>query len=165
MEHHHNVERKLGMVFFIAIGVFAIELVGGLASNSLALISDSFHIMLDFVAIGISLFAFKVAKRPHSSQLTFGFHRAEIMAAFVNGISLVAISIVIFYEVYNRFSSPPQINSNILIIFATVGLCANISMALLLKKDSKSNLNAKGSYVHVISDLVSTAGVIIGRAS
>lgn len=162
MEHHHNVERKLGMVFFIAIGVFVIELVGGLASNSLALISDSFHIMLDFVAIGISLFAFKVAKRPHSSQLTFGFHRAEIMAAFVNGISLVAISIVIFYEVYNRFFSPPQINSNILIIFATVGLCANISMALLLKKDSKSNLNAKGSYVHVISDLVSTAGVIGG---
>jgi cobalt-zinc-cadmium efflux system protein len=162
MEHRHNVGKKLGIVFFIAVGVFVLELVGGLLSNSLALISDSFHIMLDFVAIGISLFAFRIAKRPHSPQLTFGFHRAEIMAAFVNGISLVVISIVIFYEIYNRFFNPPQINSQILIIFATVGLCANVVMARLLHKDSKSNLNAKGSYIHVIGDLVSSIGVIAG---
>lgn len=162
MASHHHIEEKLGIVFFIAIGVFVLELVGGLLSNSLALISDSFHIMLDFVAIGISLFAFRIAKRPHSPQLTFGFHRAEILAAFVNGISLVVISIVIFYEVYNRFFNPPQINSQILIIFAAVGLCANVVMARLLHKDSKSNLNAKGSYIHVIGDLVSTVGVITG---
>ena len=162
MEHRHNVEEKLGFVFFIAVGVFVLELVGGLLSNSLALISDSFHIMLDFVAIGISLFAFRVAKRPHSPQLTFGFHRAEIMAAFVNGISLVLVSIVIFYEVYNRFFNPPHINSQILIIFALVGLAANVAMARLLHHDSKSNLNAKGSYVHVIGDLVATVGVVVG---
>lgn len=162
MEHHHNVEEKLGLVFFIAVGVFVVELVGGFLSNSLALISDSFHIMLDFVAIGISLFAFRVAKRPHSSRLTFGFHRAEIIAAFVNGISLIVISVVIFYEVYNRFFNSPQINSQILIIFAAVGLCANVIMAQLLHKHSKSNLNAKGSYIHVIGDLVSTVGVIVG---
>ena len=161
-EHHHNVEEKLGFVFFIAVGVFVLELVGGLLSNSLALISDSFHIMLDFVAIGISLFAFRVAKRPHSPQLTFGFHRAEIMAAFVNGISLVLVSVVIFYEVYNRFFNPPHINSQILIIFAMVGLAANVVMARLLHHDSKSNLNAKGSYVHVIGDLVATVGVVVG---
>lgn len=162
MEHNHNVEEKLGFVFFIAVGVFVLELVGGLLSNSLALISDSFHIMLDFVAIGISLFAFRVAKRPHSPQLTFGFHRAEIMAAFVNGISLVLVSVVIFYEVYNRFFNPPHINSQILIIFAIVGLAANVVMARLLHHDSKSNLNAKGSYVHVIGDLVATVGVVVG---
>lgn len=162
MEHNHNVEEKLGIVFFIAVGVFVLELVGGLLSNSLALISDSFHIMLDFVAVGVSLFAFRIAKRPHSQQLTFGFHRVEIMAAFVNGISLVVISIVIFYEVYNRFFNPQQINSQILIIFAAVGLCANVAMVHLLHKDSKSNLNARGSYIHVIGDLVSTIGVIAG---
>lgn len=162
MGHNHNVEEKLGFVFFIAVGVFVLELVGGLLSNSLALISDSFHIMLDFVAIGISLFAFRVAKRPHSPQLTFGFHRAEIMAAFVNGISLVIVSVVIFYEVYNRFFNPPHINSQILIIFAIVGLAANVVMARLLHHDSKSNLNAKGSYVHVIGDLVATVGVVVG---
>ncbi|TSA18959.1 MAG: cation transporter [Nitrosopumilales archaeon] len=162
MASHHNIEEKLGIVFFIAVGVFVLELAGGLLSNSLALISDSFHVMLDFVAIGISLFAFRIAKRPHSPQLTFGFHRAEILAAFVNGISLVVISIVIFYEVYNRFFNPPQINSQILIIFAAVGLCANVVMARLLHKDSKSNLNAKGSYIHVMGDLVSTIGVITG---
>ena len=156
------MEEKLGFVFFIAVGVFVLELVGGLLSNSLALISDSFHIMLDFVAIGISLFAFRVAKRPHSPQLTFGFHRAEIMAAFVNGISLVLVSVVIFYEVYNRFFNPPHINSQILIIFALVGLAANVVMARLLHHDSKSNLNAKGSYVHVIGDLVATVGVVVG---
>lgn len=162
MEDHNHVEGKLGIVFFIAIGVFVLELVGGLLSNSLALISDSFHIMLDFIAVGVSLFAFRISRRPHSSHLTFGFHRAEIVATFVNGILLLVVSAIIFYEVYNRFFNPHIVNSQILIIFAVVGLCANVVMARLLHKDSKTNLNAKGSYVHVISDLISTVGVIAG---
>src|SRR5579872_3505164 len=162
---HHHMEEKLGAVFFIAIGVFVLELVGGLLSHSLALLSDSFHIMLDFVAVGVSVFAFRIARKPHSLQLSFGFHRAEIIAAFINGILLVAVSILIFYEVYTRFFNPTPVNSHLVIIFATVGLGANVIMAHLLRKDSKSNLNVKGSYVHVIGDLVSTVGVIAGGAA
>ncbi|MHB8602561.1 MAG: cation diffusion facilitator family transporter [Nitrosotalea sp.] len=156
------MEEKLGIVFFVSIGVFVLELVGGLLSHSLALLSDSFHILLDFVAVGISIFALRIARKPHSSQLTFGFHRAEVVAALVNGILLVAVSVWIFFEVYTRFFNPSQVNSQLVIIFATIGLGANIAMVFILHKDSKSNLNMKGSYIHVMGDLVSTVGVIAG---
>lgn len=160
MDNH--TEKKLVIVFVISIAIFIFEIVGGLLSNSLALITDSLHVMLDFFAIGISLIAFRIAQRPHSSHLTFGFHRAEIIAAFVNGISLVIVSAVIFYEAYRRFLEPQQVNIQILLPFAFAGLCANIVMMLLLKKESKTNLNIKGSYFHIIGDLLSSIGVIAG---
>jgi len=159
---HNHIEKKLGIVFAISIFIFVVELVGGFLSNSLALITDSLHVLLDFTAIGISLLAFRIAKRPHSSKMTFGFHRIEIVAAFVNGISLVIVATVIFFEAYRRFLEPPQVNINLLIGFALLGLCANVVMIALLKKDSRSNLNIKGSYIHVIGDLLSSLGVVIG---
>ncbi|MGI0008814.1 MAG: cation diffusion facilitator family transporter [Nitrosopumilaceae archaeon] len=160
--HTDHIEKKLGLVFVIAAGLFILEIVGGILSNSLALISDSFHIMFDVVAIGISLIAFRIAKRPHSSTLTFGFHRVEIVAAFVNGISLIAMSAFIFYEAYRRFLNPPEIRPEILLTVASIGLCINIIMAFMLKKESSSNLNVKGSYMHVLGDLLSSVGVIAG---
>ena len=159
---NNHIEKKLGIVFVISVAIFIFEIVGGLLSNSLALITDSLHVMLDFSAIGISLIAFRIAQRPHSSYLTFGFHRAEIIAAFVNGISLVIVSAVIFYEAYRRFLEPPQVNIQILLPFAFAGLCANIIMVILLKKESKTNLNIKGSYFHIIGDLLSSIAVIAG---
>ena len=159
---HNHIEKKLGIVFAVSIAIFVLELVGGILSNSLALISDSLHIMLDFTAIGISLIAFRMARRPHSQTLTYGFHRAEIVAAFVNGISLIGITVFIFYEAYQRLLQPPQVNIETLLGFALAGLAANAVMAFLLKKESKSNLNVKGSYVHVLGDLLSTVGVIAG---
>jgi len=160
--HSDHIEKKLGSVFAIAIGLFILEIVGGVVSNSLALIADSFHILLDVIAIGISLIAFRIAKRPHSSTLTFGFHRVEIIAAFINGISLVAMAAFIFYEAYRRFLVPPEIRTETLLIVASIGLCVNIIMALMLKKESRSNLNVKGSYIHVLGDLLSSVGVIVG---
>lgn len=159
---HNHIEKKLGLVFAISIGIFIFELVGGLLSNSLALISDSLHVLLDFTAIGISLIAFRVAKRPHSTKLSYGFHRAEIIAALINGISLVAIATFIFYEAYQRFLEPHPINTPLLFVFAGLGLAANLVMAFLLKKESRSNLNIKGSYVHVLGDLLSSITVIVG---
>jgi len=159
---HNHIEKKLGIVLVISIAIFVIELVGGILSNSLALVADSFHVMLDFTAIGISLIAFKIAKKPSSSEFSFGFHRAEIVAALINGISLIAIAIFIFYEAYRRFLDPPQVNIDILLGFALAGLFSNIVMAILLKKESSSNLNVKGSYVHVLGDMISSLGVIAG---
>ena len=159
---NNHIEKKLGLVFVISICIFVFEIVGGLLSNSLALITDSLHVMLDFSAIGVSLIAFKIAQRPHSSNLTYGFHRVEIIAAFVNGISLIVIAAVIFYEAYRRFLEPPEVNIQILLPFAFAGLCANIIMVFLLKKESKANLNIKGSYFHIIGDLLSSIGVIVG---
>lgn len=88
-----------------------LEIIGGILSNSLALISDSFHVMLDFSAIGISLIAFRIAKKPHSVKLSFGFHRAEIVAALINGITLILVSGFIFYESYKRFLDPQAIQT------------------------------------------------------
>jgi len=157
-----KIEKRLWIVFVIAISLFVFELVGGILSNSLALIADSLHVMLDFSAIGISLFAFRIARRSHSPKLTFGFHRAEIVAAFVNGITLIGVAAFIIIEAYKRLFEPPEIDTILLVGFASIGLVANIVMANMLKKDSKSNLNVHGSYLHVIGDLLSSIGVIIG---
>lgn len=165
MNHSHagtGVEQKLGIAFVITVGIFVIELIGGLVSNSLALLSDSFHILTDFLAIGLTFIAFRVAKKPHSSTMSFGFHRIEIFAAFANGVTLIAITGWIFYEAYSRFLNPHKVDTQTVLVFATIGLVANIAMALLLKKESESNLNVKGSYSHILSDLISTVAVIGG---
>jgi len=162
LKKNSKIEKRLWIVFVIAISLFVFELVGGILSNSLALIADSLHVMLDFSAIGISLFAFRIARRGHSPKLTFGFHRAEIVAAFVNGITLIAVAAFIIIEAYKRFFEPPEIDTILLVGFASIGLVANIVMANMLKKDSKSNLNVHGSYLHVLGDLLSSIGVIIG---
>lgn len=159
---HNHTEHKLWLVFVISISVFVMEVVGGILSNSLALISDSFHVMLDFSAIGVSLIAFRIAKRPHSAKLSFGFHRVEIVAALINGITLILVSGFIFYESYKRFLSPQEIDTNTLLGFAIAGFVANLIMMFVLKKESHSNLNIKGSYTHVIGDMLSSMGVIVG---
>lgn len=164
--HHHDTrsytKRKLATVFAISVSIFVVELVGGILSNSLALISDSMHILVDFLAVGISLAAFSIAERPHNAKLSFGFHRIEVVAAFLNGITLIAVTAVIFYESYRRLLEPSKVEIPLLLGFALVGLIANVIMILLLKKESKSNLNMKGSYVHIIGDLAATVGVIAG---
>ncbi len=159
---HNHIEERLWLVFAISVAIFVFEIVGGVLSNSLALISDSLHVMLDFTAIAISLIAFRIAKRPHSSSLSFGFHRAEVVAALINGISLIGISAFIFFEAYRRIHQPQNIETDTLLVFAIIGFAANLAMALLLKKESKSNLNIKGSYSHVIGDALSSIGVIVG---
>lgn len=166
MNHSHvgtGVEQKLGIAFVITVGIFVVELVGGILSNSLALLSDSFHILTDFVAIGLTFIAFRIARRPPSSTLSFGFHRIEIFAALANGVALIAITAWVFYEAYSRFLHPDKmIDIPIVLGFAAIGLIANIAMALLLKKEGKTNLNVKGSYVHIMGDLISTVSVIGG---
>ncbi len=156
------MEKRLLLVLSISISVFLFELIGGIISNSLALVSDSLHVMLDFTAIIVSLIAFRIAKKSSPITLSFGFHRVEIVAALINGITLIGVSVFIFYEAYRRFQEPQTIEINTLLGFAIAGFVANIIMALLLKKESKSNLNIKGSYSHVIGDMFSSIGVIVG---
>ena len=149
-------------MFAVSLATFGFQITGGILSNSLALIADSFHLLIDFSAIAIALLAFRISQRPHNSKMTFGFHRAEVVAAFVNGISLLIMAGFILHEAYNRITAPPEIETNILLVFASVGLVANIVMALILKEDSHTNLNVKGSYLHVLGDLISSVGVVLG---
>ena len=157
-----QIQKKLEIVFVVSLSTFVFQLVGGILSNSLALIADSFHLLIDFSAIGITLFAFKISRKPHSAKLSFGFHRAEIIAAFINGISLIVMAAIILFEAYQRILNPASIESSILLIFASIGLVANVVMMFLLKSESKANLNVKGSYLHVLGDLLSSIGVIGG---
>lgn len=158
----HQINRKLSTVFIITVSLFVFQLIGGIFSNSLALIADSFHIMVDFSSIGIALFALKLSQKPHSSKLTFGFHRAEIVAAFINGIFLVFAASLIIYEAYHRFLQPHEINPILLLIFVSVALSVNVLMMTILKKESGTNLNIRGVYLHVLGDLGSLIGVISG---
>jgi cobalt-zinc-cadmium efflux system protein len=138
------------------------EVIGGILSNSVALLSDAGHMLTDALALGLSLFALTIARRPATPTKTYGYHRAEIMAALANGIILVLISFYIFYEAYQRFLEPPIVRTPIMLLVAGIGLVANILGILLLKRDSHGNLNIKSAYWHIMGDTISSVGVIIG---
>ena len=158
----YQTNRKLSIVFILTIFIFIFQLIGGIFSNSLALIADSFHVVVDILSIGVALFALKLSQRPHSSKLTFGFHRAEIIAAFINGIFLIFAAALILYEVYQRFLEPHTVNPILLLIFASVALSADVIMVLTLNKESRTNLSVKGVYLHILGDLGSLMGIISG---
>jgi cobalt-zinc-cadmium efflux system protein len=165
-EHKGHVSRELSRkVLLIALAIsgafFAIELSGGILTNSLALISDAGHMLTDVGSLGLALFAFWFAARPASAQRSYGYYRAEVLAAMVNGLALWGISIYIFYEAYQRFLSPPQVHSLPMLIIASVGLLANAAAVLVLKRAASENLNAKAAYMHVMTDAWQSGGVII----
>ncbi len=131
-------------------------------SNSLALLGDAGHVFADVLAITVSLAAMRIAGRPHTPSLTFGYHRAEILAALLNALALVAVSGFIFYEGYRRLLQPPLVYTPILIPIAGIGLIANAGMIFLLRKGSQRSLNIRGVFLHVLSDTISSVGVVIG---
>ncbi len=168
--HQHEAPRELTgamtrpLLIAIAItGVFTlVEFVGGLLSGSLALISDAGHMLTDTLALGLSLAAVRVALRPPTEERTYGYIRAEILAALVNGAVLVAITILIFYEAALRIVHPPEINGTTMLIVATLGLAANAAGAFVLHRGSQTSLNIRGAFLHMLSDLLSSVGVIVG---
>lgn len=147
---------------FITLIIALAEIVGGILSNSLALISDAWHMITDITSLVISLWAFQIAKRELTLKKTFGYHRTEIIAALFNGIFLVFLVFYILHQSYLRFISPQQINTKIMFLVAVIGLIANIISISFLHKDSKENLNSKGAFLHILGDAVSSVGVIIG---
>ncbi len=150
-------------ITLVIVGVItAVEVVGGILSNSLALLGDAGHMLVDGLALGLSLFAMALARRPATASRTYGYHRAEIMAALTNGIVLVLVSLFIFYEAYWRFFNPPQVRTPLMIAVATIGLVANLAMVLLLRRRSRRSLNIKAAFWHIVGDTISSVGVIIG---
>jgi cobalt-zinc-cadmium efflux system protein len=137
------------------------EAVGGWLTNSLALIADAGHMLTDVAALTLTLFAIWFATRPATSKKTYGYYRLEILAAFVNGIALVLLSIWIIYEAFERWQSPPDIAGTQLTVIATGGLIVNIIAAYLLHSDHKHDLNMRGAFLHVIGDLLGSVAAII----
>jgi cobalt-zinc-cadmium efflux system protein len=153
-------QRRLLVALSITGLMTIVELAGGLISNSLALIGDAGHMFTDTLALGLSLFALNLAKRPASQTKTYGYYRAEILAALINGTILVLVSAYIFYEAYHRFVEPPEVRGGLMLIVAAIGLAANVVGISILRSASRGNLNVKGAFLHMWSDTVSSVGVI-----
>jgi len=160
--HHHADNVRVLFWSFLAIFTFMIvEAVGGFLTNSLALMSDAGHMLSDAAALGLSLLAFKIGERKATKDKTYGFRRFEIIAAFINGITLIVISLYILYEAFHRFFDPPNVSANMMII-ACIGLAVNIGVAwMLMRGDSQENLNIRSALIHVLGDLLGSVGAII----
>ncbi len=156
----HNETQRLKWALGISTLYFFAELVAGFLTNSLALISDAGHMLSDIGALALSIFAFRVARRPATHQSTFGFHRVEILAALFNGLTLWLIVGVIFAAAFNRMGHPPEVESFGMMIVALLGLAVNITAAAILHGGHRHNLNMRGAFMHVMSDALGSLGAI-----
>jgi len=163
--HSHAVTGgRKGLLIALGITLFMMiaEIIGGILSNSLALLSDAGHMFTDTLALALSYVAMRFADMPATDKKTYGFYRLEILAALLNGITLVLISLYIIYEAYQRILDPPPVQGTLMLVVAIIGLVANILGALFLVKHHETNLNIRGAFLHIIGDAVSSVGVIIG---
>ncbi len=164
--HHHNVTdistTRLFITMTLNFVITITELIGGVVSGSLSLISDALHNFSDGIAIIISYIAIRLNRKAVNQNFTFGFKRAEIIAAVFNASVLIGISLYLFVESYHRFVSPEPVEGKLMIIVASIGLIANAIGTLLLQKSAKSNMNIRAAYLHLLSDAVSSVAVIIG---
>ena len=152
--------RRLTIVFAFTSLYLIVEVAGGLITGSLALLADAGHMLTDVGGLGLALFAIWFAGRPATPARTYGYYRVEILSAVVNAVVLFGISFYILYEAYRRFLNPPAVESLGMIAVATVGLLVNIAGMLLLREGSAESLNLKGAYFEVLSDMLSSIGVI-----
>ncbi|HTZ40209.1 MAG TPA: cation diffusion facilitator family transporter [Syntrophales bacterium] len=155
-------EKKLLLILAFNITLMILEIVGGIISNSLALLSDAGHMLTDSLAVFLSYLAIHWGRRPADHRKTFGYHRAEILVALANGVALVAISGYIFYEAILRFFHPQEIKTGILLVIATIGLAGNLFGLFILKGESHENLNIRSAFFHILADTLSSVGVIAG---
>lgn len=163
-DHTHRANKKALMISFIIITIYMIiEAIGGIVTNSLALLSDAGHMLSDSMSLGVGLLAFTIGEKAANSSKTYGYKRFEILAAIFNGVTLILISIYIFYESYHRFTEPTAIASTGMLIIASIGLFVNILVAWLLmrKGDTKGNLNLRAAFLHVLGDLLGSVGAVI----
>lgn len=154
-------ERKLLLGILITLLIFISEVIGGIVSNSLALLSDAGHVFTDAGSLLLSFFALRIMQKSSSKIATFGYHRVGELAALINGISLIIISILIFIEAYKRILSPEEIQSGIMLVIAVIGLIGNIITALIIGHNHES-LNIKSAWLHVFGDALASVGVIVG---
>ena len=164
MHHSHTEVNRCNLVIAIVmnLSITLAEVIGGILSGSLSLISDALHNLSDGLALLISYFALKISQRQNNERLTFGYKRVEILSALFNAVVLLAISAFLFKEAYTRLRNPEPINSSLMTIVALVGLLANFISVLILRKDSHKNLNVRSAYIHLLSDTFSSIGVVTG---
>jgi cobalt-zinc-cadmium efflux system protein len=167
MGHNHahtpagRNKRRLAIVLGLTTLYLVAEVVGGLLTGSLALLADAGHMLTDVAGLGLALLAIRFAERPATPERTYGFYRVEILAALANAVVLIGISLYILYEAYERFMNPPEVESKAMLLIAGIGLVINVVGILILRAGASESLNMKGAYFEVLSDLLTSVGVII----
>lgn len=163
-DHAHGANKKTLMISFIIItGFMIIEVIGGVVTNSLALLSDAGHMLSDSISLFAGLLAFLLGERAANYAKTYGYKRFEILAAIFNGVTLLVVSLYIFYAAYQRLLDPPEVASTGMLIVAFIGLLVNILVAFIMMRggDTKENLNLRAAYLHVLGDLLGSIGAIV----
>jgi len=162
--HRHPAEhssRILKIALGLTICIFLIEFCGGLWTHSLALMSDAWHVFIDAWALVASLIAIILAQRPASDRRTFGLHRMEVFAAFLNGVMVFAVALAIFYAAIGRWRHPKPVDSRSLLAFAAIGLILNLIVAKIFMPHSRGDINIRGAFLHILGDAMNTLAVII----
>jgi cobalt-zinc-cadmium efflux system protein len=152
--------RPLALALLITASVMVLEIIVGLLSHSLALLADAGHMATDAAALGMSLAASLIARQPATRTKTYGFYRTEILAAFLNGLTLWLVVVWIVYEAIRRFLHPPVVQAPMMLVTATIGLAANLGSSWVLRRSQTQSLNARSAYLHVLADAVGSISVI-----
>lgn len=161
MSHAHAGSQRRVTIALVLTGTFMlVEVVGGIVSGSLALLADAGHMLTDTMALGLSAMAFHVSRRPPDGNLTYGYQRFQILAAFVNGLSLLVIVGWILFEAVSRFLSPREIMAETMLVVATAGLVVNLISFVVLHTGDRDNLNMRGAALHVAGDLLGSVAAI-----
>ncbi|HEX5102351.1 MAG TPA: cation diffusion facilitator family transporter, partial [Pirellulaceae bacterium] len=166
-DHHHarsTSKTRLVFALVLACAYMLAEVIGGLATGSLALLADAGHMLSDAAALGLSLAALWIAERPADSKRTYGYYRAEILAALVNGAALGAIAIYIFIEAIRRLAEPTQVLGGWMLVVAVGGLVVNLVMLAILSGGRGESLNIRGAWLHVLTDTLGSIGAIAAAA-
>jgi cobalt-zinc-cadmium efflux system protein len=156
--------RRLLLVLAITAAVMVVEVVGAVVSGSLALLADAGHMLTDVAGVGISLLAATLASRPPTLTRTYGWQRAEILAAMVNGMLLIGVAAVVLVEAFRRLSRPPELGTGVMLAVAVLGLVANLVALRLLHRGKGESLNVRGAYLEVFGDVLGSAAVVLAAA-
>ena len=154
--------KRLILVLALSAAYMVAEIVGGLITNSLALIADAGHMLSDVAALALSLFAMWIAQRPPTPQRSYGYYRTEILAALVNGATLIAVALYVFVEAYDRLRSPPEVQGGLMMAIAGGGLAINLIGLWVLNAGRNESLNVRGAWLHVATDALGSLGAIVG---
>jgi cobalt-zinc-cadmium efflux system protein len=160
--HHHNGDKNLSVSIVLNIGITVAQVVGGIISGSLSLISDALHNFSDVISLILSLAAHRLAKRKANAFSTFGYKRAELLAAFINAATLIIVAFYLIYEAVIRFSNPVVIGSGLVIWMSVIGIVFNGFSAILLREEAKKSINMKSAYLHLFTDMMASVAVLIG---
>lgn len=159
---HLRTRPALRLGFLLTLGILVVEVAAGLASHSLALLSDAGHILTDATALALAWFAAAQAERPADAHRTFGYHRVGILTALFNGVTLVLVTVGIIYEAYQRFQHPQAVAPGIMIVAAALAIGVNLFIGRRLHITADENLNTRAALLHVLGDVAASAGVIVG---